>query len=339
MTPTMTAPRGPVRSACRWAALVGWSAALVAAAGLLVRMGHGALGPPPVTSLAALRRWEAARDAPTLVMSVLRLVSLCLNGYLLLTTVAGAVARGARCAAAVMALDLVTPASVRRLLTASVGGIVLSAPLAAPGTTGAAWPRVAGAPATTAATWTALANGPARPLGQQAIVLAPVAQGPPLVRISPPSGASAEPPAAPGLPTATPPPAQPTTAPTLGPTRPGAGAPASAASDARPAAAPSATAPFGTAPSGTAPSGTAPPAIALPPNEAPPQPEWTVLPGQNLWVIAGRLVAARTGVATPRAADIAPVWAELIAVNRARLRDPANPSLIYAGQQFVIPPR
>jgi nucleoid-associated protein YgaU len=108
-------------------------------------------------------------------MSLLRLVSLLLDGYLVVTTVAGATARAARCARAVRALDLVSPASVRRVLAASVGGLVLSFPIAAQ----AERPVVRTAPA------------PSFLSRSNSVVLAPVDAGPPLVRISPPNPADA----------------------------------------------------------------------------------------------------------------------------------------------------
>jgi hypothetical protein len=40
----------------------------------------------------------------------------------------------------------------------------------------------------------------------------------------------------------------------------------------------------------------------------------------------------------PTDAEVVPYWQALIEANRARLADPANPDLIFAGQSFELPP-
>ncbi|HVM64172.1 MAG TPA: hypothetical protein VMU14_04870 [Acidimicrobiales bacterium] len=289
----------------RKAGLLAWTATLAAAAWLLARIGHGALGAPPAVSVAALRSWASARDAATIVMCVLRLLSLVLDGYLLMTTVAGALARAARWTAAVRVLDAVTPSSVRRVLAASVGGIVLSAPFLAP----APWPvPVAGA-----------VNGPPLTQDRAGVVLAPATDGPPLVRLSPPRDRG------------------PLTAQGTGPLRGGTPDATVAPQRRAPTTNVTATGPHAQATaSPTAPPTTMPPPT---PTATPAAQLWTVQPAENFWAIARRIVASRTGVAAPMPSAIAPFWAALIAANRDRLRDPRDPSLVYAGERFVIPAR
>ncbi len=73
---------------------------------------------------------------------------------------------------------------------------------------------------------------------------------------------------------------------------------------------------------------------------APPTPTrrvWNVQPGQHFWAIAAATLHDTWGRDTT-AAEIAPYWRELIDANRARLRDPGNPNLVYPGQEFDLPP-
>lgn len=62
----------------------------------------------------------------------------------------------------------------------------------------------------------------------------------------------------------------------------------------------------------------------------------TVRPGDHLWSIAERHLAAR-GDRAPTDDEVAAHWRRLIEANRDRLVDPANPDLILPGQQFVLP--
>lgn len=72
------------------------------------------------------------------------------------------------------------------------------------------------------------------------------------------------------------------------------------------------------------------------PTEASEPKEVTVESGDNLWAVAEEQLAADLG-RTPTDDEIRPYWQELIVVNRERLVDPANPSLIYTGQVLTLP--
>jgi hypothetical protein len=154
----------------RAALLFAWTTLLLAAGALLVCMGRGRLALPASPSMTAVRVWAESRDPATLVMCAVRVLSLVLDGYLLMTTVAGATARAARCASAVRVLDVLTPSSVRRVLAVSMSGLILSTPLVVPG---GQWRGASFADATTP---------PLVPV-PSVIVLGPVASGPPLARI------------------------------------------------------------------------------------------------------------------------------------------------------------
>ena len=76
---------------------------------------------------------------------------------------------------------------------------------------------------------------------------------------------------------------------------------------------------------------------ATPPAEAPTAPStWTVAPGDHLWSIAERSLAAAWRM-TPTDDEIDPFWRQLIADNRQRLEDPANPDLLHPGFRVDVP--
>lgn len=63
---------------------------------------------------------------------------------------------------------------------------------------------------------------------------------------------------------------------------------------------------------------------------------WVVVAGESFWSISEDVVAERLGRSgTDR--EVAAHWQRLIAANRERLADPANPDLLYPGQELVVP--
>jgi hypothetical protein len=115
----------------RAAALLAWLGLLAAALIALALAGHGQLATPPLTAgYGAVRRWAEARDAPTILVTGLRLLAMALACYLVAVTLLGAVARATRVAAAVRWTDAVTVPGVRRLLGGATGLLLTAAPIA-----------------------------------------------------------------------------------------------------------------------------------------------------------------------------------------------------------------
>lgn len=82
--------------------------------------------------------------------------------------------------------------------------------------------------------------------------------------------------------------------------------------------------------------------VRLPDDEpappAPPAPDatWTVEPGDHLWSIAERSLTA-AWQRLPTDDEVDPYWRRLIAQNRHRIPDPANPDLIHPSLELVLP--
>ncbi len=74
-------------------------------------------------------------------------------------------------------------------------------------------------------------------------------------------------------------------------------------------------------------------AAAVPAPVAPPDDEVVVAAGDSFWSLAVDAVADHQ---QPPAVD--DYWRRLVAANRARLVDPANPDLLYPGQVLTLPP-
>ena len=92
-------------------------------------------------------------------------------------------------------------------------------------------------------------------------------------------------------------------------------------------------------PNGVAPLPPAPEPSAVAPVVAAPggsPTTWTVALGDNLWRIAESVLERSSGQA-PSPAAVVPYWRSLIEANRSRLRDPADPGLIFAGQVLALP--
>ncbi|GAC1308738.1 MAG: hypothetical protein NVSMB16_05040 [Acidimicrobiales bacterium] len=132
------------RRLCSIAALALWAGGLTVAITVLLRLGRGALCTPPVHhGWAGLHRWIAERDAPTVVMAVLRLAGLGMALYLMAATAVGIAVRLSGVPAAIRAVDLCTVPLVRRVLAGTVGVILTAGPLLAPSTGYAANPEPA----------------------------------------------------------------------------------------------------------------------------------------------------------------------------------------------------
>jgi hypothetical protein len=283
--------------------LAAWTAGLVIVARLLVAAGDGALS-VPLTSVDALVVWSTEAPPADMAMALVRLAALVATGYLLVVTALAVVARllrGARLAAAV---DRVSPALVRRVVTGGSGlGLVLGAavgslpsphraPPPAPSTVAAATPAPAPVPAPPAdATMTRTDHGavatPAAAPDAASDALAT------MTRFDDRStGAVVEP-------------------------------------------APDATATM-TRTDDRGPAARRPPALpAVDPAT------WVVEPGDSLWSIAeevvGAEVVAGAGAAVPGERAVARYWRRLVAANRPHLVDPANPDLLVPGQRLVLP--
>lgn len=79
------------------------------------------------------------------------------------------------------------------------------------------------------------------------------------------------------------------------------------------------------------------PGAATPSDAVPPAVRWEVKPGQHFWAVAEEVLAAAWQRA-PSDAEIDPYWRQVVEANRAILRDPANPDLLYPGQILTVPP-
>jgi hypothetical protein len=64
---------------------------------------------------------------------------------------------------------------------------------------------------------------------------------------------------------------------------------------------------------------------------------WRIEPGQHLWHVAEATMVAALGARADEEAVTA-YWAALVEANRDRLVVPSDPDLVFAGQEFVLPP-
>ncbi len=64
---------------------------------------------------------------------------------------------------------------------------------------------------------------------------------------------------------------------------------------------------------------------------------WTVRPGDSLWSIAESALAAAWGQPAD-ARELAHYWWRVVEANRASLPIPANPDLLFPGDEVVVPP-
>lgn len=85
------------------------------------------------------------------------------------------------------------------------------------------------------------------------------------------------------------------------------------------------------------PPATAPAAIPVPaPARAAVEEEVVVEAGDSFWSLAADVIAEARG-AVPGDREVVEYWQRLIAANRARLVDPANPDLLFPGQTLTLP--
>lgn len=64
---------------------------------------------------------------------------------------------------------------------------------------------------------------------------------------------------------------------------------------------------------------------------------WTIARGEHLWFVAERVMTQALG-ADVHHGELARYWRSLVDANRERLVDRDNADLVYAGQEFVLPP-
>jgi hypothetical protein len=89
----------------------------------------------------------------------------------------------------------------------------------------------------------------------------------------------------------------------------------------------------GPSPAGPPAQGASPP----PPRSAADDAEWVVRPGEHFWSIAAAHLSAAWGT-KPELRQVGRYWRALVAANRDRLADPANPDLLFPGQRLRLPP-
>lgn len=280
-------------------ALATWMAFLSAALVAIHSVGGG-LAPPSLSGGEQARAWLEQREPAEVAFALLRLAALALGWYLLVLTAVAAVARLLRLAAVVSVVDVVTVPAVRRLVEAGLGiSLVATSVPAFPGAVSAEPPPVE--------TMRRLPDEPAQP---------PVASTIPPVTMR-------------RLPDEPPPPSPP---PAPAPRASTSTAPPPARAPAPPghAAVPPARAPTTSGPVTEAPANKAPATPA-------PSGSWAVRPGDHFWAVAEDVLARAWG-RPPTGAELAPYWRSVVEANRARLRDPRNPDLLFPGQVLAVPP-
>ena len=65
---------------------------------------------------------------------------------------------------------------------------------------------------------------------------------------------------------------------------------------------------------------------------------WVVEAGDSFWGVAVETLRDRAGGGVPDEASVERYWRSLVAANRERMADPANPDLLIPGQELVLPP-
>jgi hypothetical protein len=81
----------------------------------------------------------------------------------------------------------------------------------------------------------------------------------------------------------------------------------------------------------------APVTTMVPPPPAATEGTWVIRRGDHLWSIAAETLEDRLD-RPPAPREVARYWRALVAANRDRLVDPANPDLVFAGHEITLPP-
>lgn len=290
--------------------LVAWLGSLVVAIALFTAMGGGQLAAPPVTDPGAWGDWLGDRDGVVATMAILRLLVLAMAWYLVGVTTIGAVARVARWARLVRVADALSVPVVRRVLQASLGVGLASAVVVS--SSGVPVPGPAGPTGSRPVAQTAVEGDDAPTMRALDDDVAPDALDAPHMRpVAVDDVAPAPSPDPVMTPLATiddaPPP------PGMRPLPAEAPAP-TAVDDATPEAA----------------------TVTETETAVDDAATVTVEAGDHLWSIAERHLMALHGGAVGDDV-VTDYWHRLVDANRDRLADPANPDLIYPGQQFVLP--
>ncbi len=257
-------------------------------------------------------------DPFTVVFAGVRLGAGILAARATVATIAFAVARAARSAAAARLALRSAPRSLRPIVQRQLA-IAIAA-----GSTLVAVPGVAGAS-------TVVAAGDAAPRGSGTAPSLPETAPPAMWRLEESSATSSTGPSPDSHPAPAPTPAEPSPADAATP-RPDATTPRSESGAEPDAGDPEATA-HRTDPPGDA-DGSASPADgpAAPPSDR----TWVVARGEHLWSIAADVQASRLG-RQPTIDEVARLHTAVIELNRNRLADPDNPDLIFAGQELIVP--
>jgi nucleoid-associated protein YgaU len=306
-----------------------WAAALVATLRVLAATGGGSLA-VPVASARDLRAWVAGTPPPDMAIALLRLGALGLTGYLLAITVLAVAARVLRLDGLAAAVERISPAVVRRLVSGGSGiglalGVVAGVlPGFEPGSRPAGPAVAAAAPSV---------DGPSATLTRLPTAEATMTWLATTPGVPGPAATPAEPEASPAAPTTE------ATMTRLDDASPPAATMTRVGPDAPPGPPPPGASPAGHDPASRTQARPASPATALP---APGLPaidptRWVVEPGDSLWAIAEE-VTRRLDGSSPGERAVSRYWQRLIGANRHDLIDPDNPDLLVPGQRLVVPP-
>jgi hypothetical protein len=297
---------------------VGVAAALLAA---------GAVLPPPPLSARQLPAWIEARGPAAAVAAGLRGLALVAVGALLALTVVGL---SARLALPLRRLTARLPVWMgRRVAERALGvGVVAGIGLALTPTSALAAPPPAGSEVSPT-------TQPGEPPGERALMI-PLREGSAPPTTVPPTTTIASPALAPDLD----PPSErrddTVTMTEIGDDPSGASTPSTSTPPPTPTVPPTESA-SPADPDGPAGREATDPARPVETTTGPSDASsWRVELGDHLWAIAAETLAD-AGFGHDEE-DVLAYWSRLVAANRARLVDPANPDLLFPGQVLVLPP-